>query len=205
MFISFAFRSEFIIMKKLLKHPGFEAIFYTGILLLLVLPAMVFAQQGNKLYAMPNGKPIILTDTVQTPVFKYKTPGGMMDNPAYKLGTGNLLNKYDSYKDGKNELRINMDDRITYATVDHMPILHPDMGQYRVQKISPQQSLRNDLDFNFYLINKPTAGTTDQAVFDRTSVPAFSTGNMLIILAPSLATPAGKDGKTILSEKSTGK
>jgi hypothetical protein len=174
-------------------------------LLLFVLPAVVFAQQGNKLYTMPNGKPIILTDTIQTPVPKYKAPGGRMDNPTYKLGTGNFLNKYDSYKDGKNELHVNTDDRITYATIDHMPILHPDMGQYRIQQISPQQGLRNDLDFNFYLINKPTTGANDLAITDRAFVPGSSTSNMLMMLTPPATMLISKDGRATLSEKSTDK
>lgn len=35
-------------MKKFLVRPGFEAMFYTGLLLLIVLPAMVFAQSTNR-------------------------------------------------------------------------------------------------------------------------------------------------------------
>ncbi|QKJ31853.1 T9SS type A sorting domain-containing protein [Mucilaginibacter mali] len=35
-------------MKKFLAKPGFEAMFYAGLLLLIVLPAMVFAQSNNK-------------------------------------------------------------------------------------------------------------------------------------------------------------
>ncbi|MES2276975.1 MAG: T9SS type A sorting domain-containing protein [Bacteroidota bacterium] len=152
-------------MKSLIKRPGFEAIFYMGITLLVILPAMVFAQQSNTLFTAPSTKQMALIDVMVKHVPKYDINGNVLNNPMLKWpGSDSLRNfKYYLYNNpagNNNGPLVEPHNHVTYSKIDHMAILHPDMSQYRMPIFGGREDAGEQLSVDLNAISKDGVGTS---------------------------------------------